>query len=362
MKQIMRKILCLVLVACTILTMTSCGKKTKPKSDPFLQTPKTSPSATTAPAKDMFPDISTLSVSQCFSDTADGIWYVTYDGGFAKDDYFDRILVFRQGKLTTYSHDTLLDVRLPTMGELARMTDEEILDRLATITDESFNACIQRGEQRTYSEADLSIRESWVDQFPDWFEQYYRRQPERNAIYDQGMELLTELEALCRAKYQKLLDDANDVKAKASAELPYQVEIYTDDSGNQTKVEVLRSQRTVVSMVRMYDLGFFMHEAFIAVGDSLEWNNTNPMQRDEWIARWNQTEESAEIEVSEYPMEIKISYGMSFDDSCPGKQIYDSYYNGFRLDGGGMLLTRVDKGYTFVLDEVGTPGIVVDPS
>lgn len=42
-------------------------------------------------------------------------------------------------------------------------------------------------------------------------------------------------------------------------------------------------------------------------------------------------------------------------------QIYDSLFGGFKLTGDGYLLTRVDSDKEFLLDEVGTDGIIVDP-
>ena len=42
-------------------------------------------------------------------------------------------------------------------------------------------------------------------------------------------------------------------------------------------------------------------------------------------------------------------------------QIYDSLYDGYRVTTGEVILTRVDKDINFILDAVGTDGIIVDP-
>ena len=83
--------------------------------------------------------------------------------------------------------------------------------------------------------------------------------------------------------------------------------------------------------------------------------------------------EREEITIKHKIADINYSQYMSYQFSPVSKflnsegsetysyQIYDSLFGGFKLTGGGYLLTRVNSDKEFLLDEVGTDGIIVDP-
>ena len=121
---------------------------------------------------------------------------------------------------------------------------------------------------------------------------------------------------MLHAQYDSEIENLKQEKNNISS-ASYEVAIYTDRTGNNTE----REEITIKHKIEDINYSQYMSYQFSPVSKFLN-------------------SEGSET----------YSY-----------QIYDSLFGGFKLTGGGYLLTRVNSDKEFLLDEVGTDGIIVDP-
>ncbi len=324
----------------------------------------------------------TYTLSEALGQKGTHIWYFTKDmgGSIGKDSNVETIYVVQDGQVQVYDYSF-------SLGELAQLTDEEILEKLAEKAAET-----EEKDRQTVKEAleiaELALAEPWFDGVvlsPHMGDGFF-------CLYDFSA---------CKAEYEQYKTDLENYEWTVPGD-SYSLCIFTDSTGTKTATEAVKFGSTASMIPQYKDIEFKISdgqiycdyyeshlESYDCYGGLREGNHVYE-EADPPTPNMEQIKEILENNITaeywEYSFEFiefvpyKDHYYTSPDPSSSwhkytatgpvnapedGIQVYTSFYNGFAVEGNGSrndgsLITKVDGKVKFLLDEAGTKGIVMD--
>lgn len=405
MKKQMKRMITLVLAVVLAISMCACESNENDNSGESAATTK---KAGTEKLSEKKPN----SAIDCFSGEINGIWYyIEPDNGYVigKDMKVEKAYVFEDGKCNRYRVDGDY-----TLGDLSKMTDEEIVEMLeAEAASQATTDSAMEEIKAEKAACEELLASGYLDDFSitydyNWSVPYYTFTTENMAVVKEALE-----------NYKNELDEVlNNGVDTTQAECS--LAIYTDSTGNNTAYETVTfnyprtysvdiAQRMLSSLSQLNEKEYAMDGAMMFDGlkDYINYNietNVNDTEILGFLTERGYTEEELGIMLEEvlwalaegmyaeedlnvmlektggmltenYIVEdcniglsnetsvdsISLVNGMGGDGDFDNAQVYDSYYSGFLCEGYNYLLTRSGARTAFELDAVGTEGIAVDP-
>ncbi len=316
----------------------------------------------------------TYTLSEAFGQKGTHIWYMVEEmgGNIGKDSSIREIFVVQDGQVQAYNYSC-------SLGELAQLTDEEILEKL----DEKAAEMEERTKEplkEALEIANLALAQPWFEGL-DW------RWDEGEGLY-----FFYDFSAW-KTEYEQYKTDLENYQQAVPGS--YHLCIYTDSTGTKTATEAIKFDNTLFEMPECRDPKFEIIDGQICcfeggikfMGESL-WESPTDMsvyadpgtENLEQIKEVLERETAADGRPAGFIEYIGIdslnilsvgSGGYKYIATGPvnapedGIQVYTSFYNGFSVGGDGSwrdgsLITRVDGKVNFLLDEAGTKGIVMD--
>lgn len=324
----------------------------------------------------------TYTMSEAFGQKGTHIWYMVEEmgGSIGKDSNVTTIYVVQDGQVQVYDYSF-------SLGELAQLTDEEILEKLAEKAAET-----EERDRETVKEAleiaELALAEPWFDGV---FLSPYT---------DEGFFCFYDFSA-CKAEYEQYKTDLENYEWTVPGG-SYNLCIYTDSTDTKTATEAVKFENTASAIPQYRTIEFEIVDgqiycnhyngelsSYYGFGGLLEGNygyeEADPptpnmeqikeiLERDLTAENWELSFEFIEFvpyEDSHYTSPEPSGSGHKYIATGPvnapedGIQVYTSFYNGFSVGGDGSrrdgsLITRIDGKVNFLLDEAGTKGIVLD--
>lgn len=319
-----KSIVTIILVMIAALSLVACGGTQDTSED----------SQNSNDDSNSMSNVSGRTPSECFLGQTDGIWYLPQKPSVAKDTEIRCIFVVSNGMAQVYDYSVMrnrrgAEIEYHTLGELSKMTDEQIISML-------------EDEYKLYIEA----RQEELRQDIMRLEQYIACEGEFACETPMDEETIVQAKK-CIEEMKKYQFDTVNKAGKC------EVAIYTDSTGNNTDTQQLTIPYRVQRSTYVQDLYF-----------SYEFNDEG-----DWEMLWEGTAfptefvlKEAEEEIKNYTLQIVgIEYGDPYEIALTQYQVYDSYYSGFATK-DSIFYTRVEHGSPeFYLDEVGAEGVVVDP-
>ena len=284
-------------------------------------------------------------LSSAFSIDKNAIWYFidTSESGtksLGKDSYPRRYYIFQNGTLAVYG---FADETVPySLGELSKMTDEEIIAALeSTRTSNSDNS---NSELEICNQAIAS-----VEKLSGYSEQVNDLLAEYGASYT-----ISELKEYLE-QYKNLLETASDSDTTRTYSLEGYA-LYTDSTGNNVVTEGIaysydfQDNSAHINVNGIIDLDYiFDDEGYPDINDRLS--------RCVSYLVW-------ELSISEIPSigiaGTNVVYIEDISSGLQNAQVYDAWFGGYRCE-NGYLVTRTEENTKFVFDSLDTPNVMIDP-
>lgn len=374
-KNWLKKLMAGVMAACMITSLAACGDtQTDGKTD------SSNPGSTKEESgKEEEPEEVSYTFSEALAWDGIHIWYELNKNSnpIGKDSKVEFYYIMEDGELKVYANP----VR-HTLGELAKMTDEEIIAML-----ESENQEAAREDVAVHLESAQQIlkENGTVIMADNGYDRYWVSEVDYTpylSIYEQY--------AADLARYNR---DVSNIS--------YNLHINTDSTGNNTQTEEwlvsydsLKKPEISVSVqfdetasilcdasISDRDTYFVMSDGtnvevrsreYYGDGEEIDWPPMIQKTLEEPIIK-NVLKSGQFFYIHFYSgvENFSVEYnGEDWDErsytihllsgSYTNYQVYDCYYGGYFLKGDGHLLTRTGELTSFTLDEVGTDGIEID--
>lgn len=296
-----------------------------------------------------------ITLSEAFNPSAGNIWYFVQEQSYGKDAGIKQAYLFEDGKLYVYNLDG------KTLGDISKMTDEEVISMLHT------EGYIWGNGKYGYTKQMLvDMVNEGCSKLPDIFKKVSEDLPnysDVNLTILDGYNKIAEVDCEYGVEFFQTIAD---IISKTNPDdicynSDYTLGIYTDSTGNAVdtmSVQVQRFSGSYCCIVHEFALksdidkynreyttvDYFMHINDMVTNYNIDVNNV-----------------SAFDPCVRVPEEELIKIYAPLENPV---QVYDSYFNGFSSDCGGMqaaFITRCDESSTFALDSMGTDGIEIDP-
>lgn len=347
-----RKLLLLLCAATCVLLLTACGKD-KETGGEGIGKQKT--------------------LSSVFSMDNNAIWYFVDTSesskkNLGKDSYPDEYYIFNNGELTYYYFS---DETVPySLGELSQMTDEEIITLLESMSNESSDNSNRQSEKLEACNQTIALMEQ-VSEYSEQIDSMLPLHGYSGTVSD-AKALLEQCKGILESTNES--DTGRIYSLKGFA-------LYTDSTGNNVMSEDIAYG--YIRSLSPSDRVNFDFEGFNeALSATLEELEVNLAEMEEYYE--NLQDDSYQYEDEQRLMEPLMllmtdlcdvenqgniiweeqAEGISYIEDISGgltnTQVYDSYYGGYRCK-DGYLVTKTDEKTTFVLDNLDTPNIVIDP-
>lgn len=384
MKKLLRKITAAAVVVCMVAALAACGDEQTGSED--LQT-----SGKVDSAKEDEPEEVSYTFSEALAREGMQIWYEVNTSGkvVGKDTDISNIYVITDGELTVYPLSFYGLNHRYSLGELERMTDEEILGMLKSDIESRKNEPLELAE-RVLEEGFLDGMKSGLR---DVFIAY-----EVSTVSC----IITECDfSAYKSVYEQYIADLKNFSMDGTPNGSHELHIRTDSTGNNTQSEEwsIIYDRLLLPKLKYpyfevkdgeicgspYNSGYgesninylclnvTTGEVSYKEGpdvDSFDWQSWYQKIMEKY--NYGNYEELREFlfDFSKYtnctieyegPQTSSTSMTLNLLGSVYSNyQIYDSYYGGYRLENNSYLLTRTGALTTFTLDPVGTEGVAVD--
>lgn len=305
MRFMKKRILALVLAMVTSLSLVACGGNSTEKSTENANAGKAE--------TEQVEDDGTTYFSEFFTTDKNRICYELWNDEGGKNSEIRKVYVFQDGKAWMYPlRDLQIDIR---MGDVAQMTDEEILtlldEKLQEVLDKEIEACNKVLSMNIYSDF------------------YYHE--------DRWETLCTGMDVVKAGieKYKGTLENFDAKVNFAISDIVY--EVYTDDTGNYVDYEIVRwTQKNCEASTigyMQYVLDYAQDEARVR-RYLLDWYE-GPIYytTDSGDDFGNIIEYEVYLNDRTENIDRKISYAHRSALYSGDQEIYDSSYGGYYLDG-----------------------------
>lgn len=304
-------------------------------------------------------DKEALTLSEAFNPSAGNIWYFVQEQSYGKDAGVKQAYLFEDGKLYVYDLDG------KTLGDIAQMSDEEVISMLHT---EGY-ICDIAGGGYTSSMLDEIAKEG-CNILPELYVNISEdlvNYPEKSVdIYDEESDNLNKIAEIDNMYGIEFYKTISEIVSKTNPEdicydSDYTFGIYTDSTGNSVDTMSIQIQRfdglnslilrEVVSKREKdkYNQVYTSEDYFLYINNMVNYYDID-------VNNVSSFDPCARV-----PEEELIKIYAPLENPV---QVYDSYFNGFSSDFGGMqaaFVTKCDESTTFALDSMGTDGIEIDP-
>lgn len=305
-----KRILALVLAMVTSLSLVACGGNSTEKSTENANAGKAE--------TEQVEDDGTTYFSEFFTTDKNRICYELWNDEGGKDSEIKQVYVFQDGKAWMYPlRDLQIDIR---MGDVAQMTDEEILtlldEKLQEVLDKEIEACNKVLSMNIYSDFYFDGDEDYLCTGMD--------------VVKAGIE-----------KYKGTLENFDAKVNFAISDIVY--EVYTDDTGNYVDYEIARWTQKNCDASTIGFMQYVLRDAQDEAGVQrwlvMEEGGVNITTEDgstfgniiEYEVRLNDGTENIGREIR-YAHRSALYSG--------DQEIYDSSYGGYYIDNADVLISR----------------------
>ena len=300
-------------------------------------------------------DKEAFTLSEAFNPSAGNIWYFVQEQSYGKDAGVKQAYLFEDGKLYVYDLDG------KTLGDIAQMTDEEVISMLHT---EGYISDMGEGG---YTEGMLDkVAEEGCNILPDIYTKVSEDLPNysdvKATIFD-GYDKIAEIDCRYGIEFYKTIADiiSKTNPKDICYDSDYSLGINTDSTGNSVDTMFIQVHR--FEGLNNLILCELMGQNDI-VESHLEYTTTDYFSAINYMI----TQYDIDVNnVSSFDPCVRVPEEELIKIYAPLEnpvQVYDSYFNGFSSDFGGMqaaFVTKCDESTTFALDSMGTDGIEIDP-
>lgn len=299
-------------------------------------------------------------LSECFSKEGTNIWYYIEDDEIiGKDARIREVYIFNDGALMRYDGYGL------KLGDVAKMSDEEIIAELENYHQSKVQEWVQEQEER------ISLAEEVLAQ--GYFDQPYEEE-----YYGPDDKIWIDVTGY-KSEYEKYLEDLKAFDYNMpyqygtgdAIKMEYEIAVFTDPTGNNTEKQAVRfdyHKATLpspgVDFYRDETAGkIVLNYSSKYIDNYYGYDINGNHYRGAYILR-------PLDQIEQYPNEEDTSCTYEFtgvyDTTRGGFQVYDSNYGGYICEDwwaceGGSFITRLEKNMSFKLDDVRAEGILVDP-
>ena len=341
-----RKLLLLLCATtCSLALLTACGKGTETGS-------QSNGSSNANMESNEVQDENQKTLSSAFSTDSNVIWYLVDSSGnvaktLGKDSRPDDYFVFQNGMLTVYQ---FADEWEPyTLGELSQMSDDEIITALATKVSEKSDYSSQKLEECNQAIA-------YVEQVSEYSEQIDSRLPEYgvSGTVSNAKDFLEQCKNILESTTTD--DGVKTYKLKNFA-------LYTDSTGNNVISEGI-AYEYIHSVNPLDSMGLNFTSLNNDISSILSSVKENSIDQGEGIDQLTGILmplcDSESQSILTETKKNEVIYIKEISSSITNAQVYDAYFGGYKCK-DGYLVTRTDENTNFVLDDLDTPNVVIDP-
>ncbi|MEA4805365.1 hypothetical protein [Acetobacterium wieringae] len=275
-------------------------------------------------------------LSKSFTADSDAIWYdITrgFDDELGKDSAIRTVFVFKDGELSVY--DTYLLGKELSLGDVAQKSDEEVITML-----------------EGYEEEMIDRYENYLANVKTGCD-YILSKGEFDAKYTDQKKVL-----------EQISSNLVDLKFVEEPQ-KFKLVVYTDSTGNSTEKEVIVFSHLTGMYSNLYTkLAWYAdveHQSDISKSDITLL--TSDIKNDKSLDRVTNTPlpgDDGDPTTFEKPLNVSsLELEGSLDSAPKALLVYDTNYDGYTSAWGCALVTR-STGGSFILDAVGSEGVLVD--